>query len=56
MVYYLTKEARTYIWVKTVSSISGVGKTGHIHAKKMELDHQCTQYRRTKDKRLKCTL
>ena len=31
--YYLTNEARTYNVIKTVSSISGVGKIGQIHAK-----------------------
>ena len=29
----LTKEARSYNWEKTASSISGAGKTGQLHVK-----------------------
>ena len=32
----MTKEARIYNGFKTVFSINGAGKTGHIHAKKNE--------------------
>ena len=31
----MTKEARIYNEEKTVSSISGVGKTGQLHAKEL---------------------
>ena len=31
--YFLTKEARIYSGEKTVSSISGAGKTGQVHVK-----------------------
>ena len=30
---FLTKETRIYNGTKTASSISGAGKTGHLHAK-----------------------
>ena len=32
--YHLTKGARAYNGVKTVSSINGVGRTGLVHANK----------------------
>ena len=32
--YSMTKEARKYNGEKTVSSISGAGKTGQLHVKK----------------------
>ena len=31
--YSMTKDARTYSGEKTVSSISGTGKTGQLHVK-----------------------
>ena len=31
----MTKEARIYIGEKTVSSISGAGKTGQLHVKEI---------------------
>ena len=40
---YLTNDARTYNRVKTVNSISGVGKSGKIHTK-IVLDHIFTPY------------
>ena len=34
---FLTKEARIYTGEKTASSVSGAGKTGKLHVKKMHL-------------------
>ena len=34
----MTKEARTYSGGKRVSSISGAGKNGQLHVKKMKLE------------------
>ena len=39
---FLIKEARIYNGVKTASSISGAGKTGQLHVKRMKLEHCLT--------------
>ena len=53
----MTKEARTYHGVKTVSSINGVGQIGQIHAKKKRKKekkrNQTTFYTRKNSKRIK---
>ena len=40
----MTKEAKIYNGKKTASSISGAGKTGELHVKKMKLEHPLTPY------------
>ena len=40
----MTKEARIYNGEKTVSSISGAGKTGQLHVKELKLEHSLTPY------------
>ena len=40
----MTKEARIYNGEKTVSSISGAGKTGQLHVKNMKLEHSVTPF------------
>ena len=39
----MTKEARVYNGEKTVSSISGAGKTGQLHVR-VKLEHFLTPY------------
>ena len=38
----MTKEARIYNGEKTVSLISGDGKTGQLHVKRRKLEHSLT--------------
>ena len=38
----MTKEARIYNGEKTVSSVSGAGKTGQLHGNRMKLEHSLT--------------
>ena len=40
----MTKEATVYKGGKTISSISGAGKTGQLHVKKVKLEHFLTPY------------
>ena len=48
----LIKEASIYSGEKTVSSISGAGKTGQLCVKKkMKLEHSLTTYRKINSKK-----
>ena len=46
----MTKEARTYNGEKIVSSISGSGKTGQLHVRRIKLQHSLTPYTKISSK------
>ena len=49
----MTKDARAYNGVKTVSSIYDVRNMGLAHEKEMKLDHQLTPYAQIKSRLIK---